>query len=170
MTEAQPKPANKAELLDDVKKRWNAFVVYVDSLPQEQWTGPTDSAGWTISDHVAHVTAWSQAVVELFRDRTPQQRTLGVSDAAWASGMDAINEEVRQRTMGRSIGTVKSERDATFAALLKHVSGFSDDDLERPGGEFGLEEGETCLREVLVGYLGGHYDEHRKYIATIVEG
>jgi hypothetical protein len=145
MTEAQPGPANKAELLDDVKKRWNAFVVYVDSLPREQWTAPADPAGWTVSDHVTHATAW-------------------------ASGMDVINEEVRQRTMGRSIGTVKSERDATFAALLKHVSGFSDDDLERPGGEFGLEEGETCLREVLVGYLGGHYDEHRKHMATIVEG
>lgn len=45
MTEAQLGPANKAELLDDVKKRWNAFVVYVDSLPREQWTAPADPAG-----------------------------------------------------------------------------------------------------------------------------
>jgi len=170
MTEAQPIPANKTELLDDVKKRWNDFVVYVDSLPHEQWTAPADPAGWTVSDHVAHVTAWDQAVVELFRNRTPEQRTLQVSDAAWASGTDAINEEARQRAMGRSIGTVKSERDATFAALMEQVSARSEAELERPGGEFGLDEGGKCLREVLVGYLGGHYDEHRRYIATIVEG
>ncbi len=72
--------------------------------------------------------------------------------------------------MGRSIGAVKSERDATFAALVEQVTSFSDDDLERPGGEFGLDEGGKCLREVLVGYLGGHYDEHRQYIYAIGEG
>lgn len=170
MTDAQPKLANKSELLDDIKKRWNGFVVYVDSLPPEQWTGPADPTGWTVSDHVAHVTAWDQAVAELFCNRTPEQRTLQVSDAAWASGMEAINEEIRQRTMGRPIGTVKSERDATFAALLEQVSGFSDEDLERPGSEFGLDEVEKSLLEILVGYLGGHYDDHRRYIATIIEG
>lgn len=170
MTEAQSIPANKMELLDDLNTRWNAFVVYVDSLPHEQWAGPTDAAGWTVSDHVAHVTAWDQAIVELFRDRTPEQRTLRVTDAAWASGPDAINEEIRQRTMGRSTGTVKAERDTVFADMLEAVSGFSDEDLERPGGEFGLDEGGKSLREVLVGYLGGHYDEHRQYIATLVEG
>ncbi len=170
MTEAQSIPANKAELLDDLNTRWNAFVVYVDSLPHEQWTGPTDPAGWTVSDHVAHVTAWDRAVIELFRDRVPEQRTLQVSDAAWASGMDAINEEIRQRTMGRPVGTLKSERDATFADMATAVANFSDEDLERPGGEFGLDEGGTCLREVLVGYLGGHYDKHRQYIVTLIEG
>ncbi|MDQ3657748.1 MAG: ClbS/DfsB family four-helix bundle protein, partial [Chloroflexota bacterium] len=163
MTEAQSIPANKAELLDDLNTRWNAFVVYVDSLPHEQWTGPTDPAGWTVSDHVAHVTAWDRAVVELFRDRTPEQRTLGVTDAAWATGTEAINEEIRQRTVGRSIGTVKTGRDEVFAGMLEAVSGFSDEDLERPGGEFGLDEDGKCLREVLVSYLGGHYDEHRQY-------
>lgn len=163
-------PSNKTELLDDMKKRWNDFVIYVDILPHEQWTAPADPAGWTVSDHVAHVTAWDQAVAELVRSHTPQQRTLQVSDAAWAGGDDAINDEIRQRIKDRPIGTVKSERDATFAALLEQVAGFSDEDLERPGGEFGLDEGEKPLREVLVGYLGGHYDEHRRYIATIVEG
>lgn len=170
MTEAKPMPANKAELLEDLHARWDAFVRYVDRLPHEQWTGPADPAGWTVSDHVAHVTAWDRAVIELFRHRTPEQRTLQVSDAAWASGMDAINAEIRQRTMGRPVDTLKLERDATFAGMAEAVANFSDEDLERPGGEFGLDEGGKCLREVLVGYLGGHYDEHRQYIVAIVEG
>jgi len=170
MTEATSMPANKAELLDDLHGRWDEFVRYIDSFSHEQWTGPADPAGWTVSDHVAHVTAWDRAVVELFRDRIPEQRTLQVSDVAWATGTDAINEEIRQRTSGRPVGMLKSERDATFADLADAVANFSDEDLERPGGEFGLDEGGKCLREVLVGYLGGHYDEHRQYIVALVEG
>ncbi|MBA2468775.1 MAG: DinB family protein [Chloroflexia bacterium] len=170
MTETQSMPSNGAELLHDLDIRWREYVVYVDGLTHEQWTVPADPAGWTASDHVAHVTAWDQAVAALLRDRTPMQRTLEVSDAAWAGGMDAINEEVRQRTMGRSVGTLKSERDATFADLRAVVAGISDDDLERPGGEVGLDEDGKCLREVLVRYLGGHYDKHRQYIVTLIEG
>lgn len=168
--EAHSIPANKAELLDDLKTRWNAFVEFVDSLPHEQWTGPTDPAGWTVSDHVSHVTAWDQAVVALLRDRTPRQRTPQVSDAAWADSVDAINEEIRRRTMGRPVGTPQFERDATFANLRAAVAGLPDVDLERPGREFGLDEDGKFPREVLVSWLGGHYDEHREYIATPVEG
>jgi hypothetical protein len=163
-------PANKAELLDDLHARWNDFVVCVDSVPSARWTGSADSAGWTVSDHVAHVTAWDQAVTELFRSRTPEQRTLRVSDAAWATGTDAINEEIRQRSIGRPVGNLKAERDSTFSALVEQVEHFSDDDLERSGGEFGLDEDGKCLREVLVGYLGGHYDKHRQYIVALIEG
>lgn len=170
MTEPQSIPANKAELLDDLHTRWNDFVLCVDGLLPEQWTGPTDSADWTVSDHVAFVTAWDQAAVELFRDRTPQQRTLQVSDAAWVTGIDAINEEVREGTSGQPVGALKRQRDNTFADLAEAVGNFSDDDLERPGGEFGLDEGDTCLREVLVGYLGDHYDRHRQYIVELVKG
>lgn len=169
MTETQSMPGNKAELLDDLHARWNAFVLYVDSLSHDQWAGPTDAAGWTVSDHVAHVTAWDRAVIELLRHRTPVRRTLQVSDAVWESGIDAINAEIRQRTMGRPVDTLKLERDATFADMAEAVSNFSDEGLERPGGEFGLDKGGKCLREILVGYPGGHYDEHRQYIATLVE-
>ncbi len=170
MTEMTSMPSNGAELLEDLDTRWREFVVRVDSLTHERWTVPADPAGWTASDHVAHVTAWDQAVAALLRDRTPEQRTLRVSDAAWAAGMDAINEEIRQRTKGCPVATLKSERNATFAELRDVVAGFSDEDLERPGGEFGLDENGKCLREVLVSYLGGHYDEHRHYIATLVDG
>ncbi len=170
MTEPQSMPANKTELLDDLHAHWNAFLISVDSLPPEQWAGPADAAGWTAGDHVAHVTAWDRAVIGLFRDRTPQQRTLQVSDAAWAAGIDNINEEIRDRTGTQPVGALKRQRDATFVDLAAAIENLSDDDLERPAGEFGLDEGETCLREVLVAYLGHHYDEHRQYIVTFVQG
>jgi hypothetical protein len=171
MTDLRTKPTNKAELIEATGASWEAFITFTDNLAPEQWTEPTDPAGWTVKDHVAHVTAWDAAVVELFRHHTPQQRTLGVSDAAWtAGGFDAMNEEIRQQTIGDAVEVIQARRDRTWTEVLAIVDGYSEADLAKPASATGLTGRDTTLLDFFLDEFPGHYDEHRRYIQVIVTG
>ena len=93
MAIGQPAISTRDELIEHTSDAWDRYVIYVDGLTDDQWLDPRDHAGWSVRDHVAHVTQWDIAVVELFRNETPMQQTLGVSDADWAAeDYDAMNE------------------------------------------------------------------------------
>ncbi len=173
MADTRTAPANKAELLAHTEERWRAFVTYTDALSEAEWTQPTDAAGWSVKDHVAHVVLWVRTEIALLRHGTPMQKSLGISDAVWnarwnAGDFDPINEEIRQQTIDDSPAAVRDERDRVFRKLVEVVSRFSDDDLARPANDFGLEEEGKSLLAVLTEYHGDHFEEHRGYIEIIV--
>ena len=171
MTKIPTAAGTSADLLSLTNERWDAFVAYTDALTPEQWTTPTDPAGWSVKDHVAHVTSWGEADMEVIRNGTPQQQTLGVSDAAWtAGGYDAMNEEIRQRTIDHPVETVQAERDRVWSEMLALVSSFSDEQLAGPATDAGINRVDATLYETLVEFLPEHYDEHRGYIEVIVTG
>jgi hypothetical protein len=158
------------ELRNWTEDRWQAFVTAVDSLDDEVWEQHADVAGWTVKDHVAHVTRWDESLIALVRDQTPRQQTLQVPDDAWhAGGYDAMNEAIRQQTIDLPVSAVRSRRDAVRAELADLLATFDDATLQRPGKEFGLDYGphDTFL-ETLVDDLGVHYDQHRQYIERIL--
>ena len=159
---------------DDLRQwtaaRWQAFVAATDAIPDERWITVSDVAGWSIRDHVSHVTCWDESLIALVRDGTPRQATLQVSDEDWhAGGYDAMNEAIRQQTLDLSPAEVRDRRDAVWAELFALLETFDDATIHRPGADFGLNYGrnETFL-ETLVDDLGVHYDQHRQYIERIV--
>ena len=83
-------------------------------------------------------------------------------------GTDPINEEVRQKTIHASPAAIRDERDRAFPKLVETVSRLSDDDLDRPATDFGLEEEGKSLLKALTEYHGDHFEEHRGYIERIV--
>lgn len=151
-------------------ERWQAFVDSTDSLDDAQWESITDVAGWSVKDHVAHVTRWDESLIALLRDGISRQETLSVPDAAWhAGGYDAMNEAIRQQTIGTSPTDIRQRRDAVWAELFTLLETYDDEIIQRPGADFGLNYGrnETFL-ETLVDDLGVHYDQHRRYIERIL--
>ena len=169
----------KQDLIASTTSAWDALVAYVDGLPEEQWSGPKDAAGWSVKDHVSHLTQWDRAVIALLRDQVPLQETLGISAAAWSAGSyDPMNEEIRQLAVDDSVQKVKADRDATWADLVALLSELSDEQLARPAGEVGLVVGQPALNpsarsesvlQVLVDWCGGSYAEHLRYITTLIE-
>ena len=168
MAATMTNPTTKAELLAYTEERWRVFVASTDALSEAEWTGPTDAAGWSVKDHVAHVVVWIRTEIALLRHRVPMPQSLGISDAVWAGGDDPINEEVRQLTIGDSPAAVRAERDRVFRKFVQVVSRLSDDDLARPATDFGFDEAGMSLLAVLNQYNGDHFPEHRGYIETIV--
>jgi hypothetical protein len=117
----------KRDLIAYTTSSWNALVAYVDGVPDEQWTGPKDAAGWSVKDHVSHLTQWDRAVIALLRNQVPLEETLGISAAAWSAGSyDPMNEEIRQLAVNDSVNTVKADRDATWTDLLALLNELSE--------------------------------------------
>jgi hypothetical protein len=164
----------RQELIVYTSNAWNTFVTYVDLLPDEQWTGPKDGAGWSVKDHVSHVTQWDRAVIAALRRQMPMQEYLGVSTSAWgAESFDPMNEEIRRLADGNNVDRVKADRDATWRDLVTLMDKLGQDQLAQPGREAGLAVGAEPLDEpvlaVLVDYWGNHYAEHLEDIKAIVE-
>ena len=165
----------KQKLIDYTTAEWNALVAHVDDLSDGQWTSMKDAAGWSVKDHVAHVTKSDRAVIECLRNNVPMQETLGVSDTAWSDdSFNPMNEEIRQHVVDDSVQTVKAERDSTWTDLVSLLGELSEEQLTKSGAEVGLAMGERPLPEpvlqALVDYLGAHYAEHLRCIQVIGEG
>jgi uncharacterized damage-inducible protein DinB len=163
----------KQELIDHTGSAWDDFVTYVDGLTTEQWTGPRDAAGWSVKDHVSHVTLWDRAVINRLRHNVPMEETLGISAGAWADeSVDPMNEEVRRLTLADAVDRVCADRDATWIEVVSLLEDLSEKQLARSGEEAGLAVGTAPLSgsvlTVLASYWGDHYREHLEVIKAIV--
>ena len=175
MGDQAPTITTKQELIEHTTAEWEALVSYVDGLTDDQWTGSKDAAGWSVKDHVSHVTLWDRAVIEALRHQVPMQETLAISESAWSAGsFDPMNEEIRHLSVEESVDRVRADRDATWTDLVALMGELSDEQLTRSGAEAGLAVGPGPLDEpvlqVLKDYWGTHYAEHLQDIQVIVEG
>jgi hypothetical protein len=163
----------KQDLIAQTTTAWNTFVTYVDGLTAEQWTEPRDAAGWSVKDHVSHVTQWDRAVIEALRNQVPMRETLGISETAWSAGsFDPMNEEIRHLANTEEVDRVRADRDATWTDLVALMDELSEEQLGQSGAEAGLAVGTGPLAEpvleVLADYWAGHYAEHLRDIQAIV--
>lgn len=165
----------KEQLLAYTIASWEGLIANLDQISAAQWTEPKDAAGWSVKDHIAHITQWDRALIGQLRDGIPMQQTLGVPDAAWSpADFDAINESIRQITIDHTVAAVITDRNAIWRNLLALLHDLSEDQLAAPVSASGLAVGNTELTgsvlEELVQSLGIHYADHRHYIAAIVAG
>jgi uncharacterized damage-inducible protein DinB len=175
VSEGMSTVTTKLELITHTTAAWKTLVTYVDSLTAEQWTEPRDAAGWSVKDHVSHVTQWDRAVIEALRHQVPMRETLGISETAWTAGsFDPMNEEIRRLANTDGVDRVKADRDATWTDLVALMGELSEEQLGQTGAEAGLAVGTGPLvepvLEVLADYWGAHYWEHLEDIKAIVEG
>jgi uncharacterized damage-inducible protein DinB len=171
--QARPAVRTKQQLIDHTYSAWEDFVTYVDGLTEEQLTGPRDEGGWSVKDHVSHVTRWDRAVIRRLRDNVPLEETLEISAAAWTNeSFDPMNEEMRRLVAADAIDRVCADRDAVWKEVVSLLDDLSDRELARSGKEAGLAVGTGSLSKpvltVLARYLGNHYRAHLKVIKGIV--
>jgi hypothetical protein len=168
MSGPTPSIATKQQFIDYTTANWHELVAYLDGLTEVQWLGPQDSAGWSVKDHVSHLTRWDRAEIELLRNGVPVQQTAGISDAVWNSGSgEAMNEEIRQSASADSIEQVKTDRDAAWRDLVVLMNGLTEEHMRRHGGE--AEQPDANLFQILAAYLGSHYTEHLAHLKTFVD-
>ena len=175
MSERVSALTTKQDLMAQTITAWNTLVEYVDGLTAEQWTGRRDAAGWSVKDHVSHVTLWDRAVIAALRNQVPMQETLGISETAWsAGGFDPMNEEIRHLADAEGVEQVKADRDATWTDLVALMDELTEEQLAQSGAQAGLAVGTGPLvepvLEVLADYWGAHYAEHLQDIQAIVDG
>lgn len=172
MSSADLLPRTKDDLERRFDRSWARLAGRIDQLDERQLTGPTDPAGWTAKDHLAHLAAWERSMVFLLRSR-PRHEGLGVDETTYLEGNeDAINAVIQRATRDLPLADVLASMRATHRDLLALIAPMSDDDLRQPYLHFlpdepGEDDGRPIIERISANG-DAHFAEHLGYIEVIV--
>jgi hypothetical protein len=160
------------ELLQSIDQSWDKLTTALDRLPEEKMTASQDRQGWTVKDHIAHITVWERSVICFLQGRERYQG-LGVDEATYLSrDFDKINAKIYQQTRNLSLERVLDQFRAVHSELFGFVEALTDDDLQKPYHSYlpkdSQDEDERLAVDVTYANTAGHYDEHLNWIETLV--
>lgn len=163
-------PRDKADLLAGIHRAWLALEQTVGQLGEEAMVRPGPD-GWSVKDHLAHISAWDEAVAVALLGK-PRHPALGVDEETYVQGWDAINAAIYAISAPRPLVDVLADWQATHRHLLAALDGVSDEELRRPYAEFvpgdRLVDGRVPMVQRVPGGSSEHYDEHREWIEALI--
>ena len=163
----------KAELLIDIEHAWTTLNTTLDSLTEAQMTIPHDAEGWTIKDHLVHLTFWERSVVAFLQGQ-PRHQGLGVEETLYLKGNDdEINAAIYQQHKDLPLSEALAQFRRTHQQLLKLLEPLTDADLQKPYRHYLPEEpgegdGPPALN-VVYSNSAHHFAEHLPWIAALVK-
>lgn len=162
---------NKAELLEKTHISWDRLNAYIATLNERQRTQLTDSAGWTVKDHLIHLAVWEDGVWALL-NRQNRAAAMGIDAATWKRwDFDEINAVIQQQHKNASWAEAEAKRQASHKRFVEQIEATSEADLARPVQDFQAHStSNTPVIEVVVGDAFSHYDSHLPWIKAIAEG
>ncbi len=162
----------KAELLADTERAWSALNAALDRLTEAQLTTLKDPQGWTVNDHVIHMTVWERSVV-FFLQGKPRHAGLGVDEAVYLKGTDdEINAVVYQQRKDLPLADALAQFRDVHEQLLKLLQPLTDADLQKPYRHYlpdepGDGDGPPAIN-VIYGNSASHFAEHQGWIEALV--
>lgn len=143
-------------LLNDIRKGYTDFDTFISPLNGEQMI-MVGNDGWTIKDHIAHLTAW--------QERTLSMLQATMDNVEWPDPMpdmttDQINDQFYKRNVALPLDRVLAEHRAIQQQVLHAIQAMSEEDLNKTVSW--LDD------RPVVGWVIGdtyeHYEEHTHYI------
>jgi hypothetical protein len=167
---AEPLVTTKAELVASIESAKTALVETLDQLTHQQMTDLHDLEGWTVKDHIVHLSAWERSVV-YFMGGKPRSAGLRVDPSLYRDGeTDEINAVIYHHTQELPLDVVLEEFDEVHQELMQLVDDLTDADLQKSYGEYVTEEGgdERTAMAVVYSNTTAHFKEHQGWIEGIV--
>ena len=162
----------KTALLADIDRTWTALNAALDRLTAEQMTTPKDAQGWTVKDHLIHMTAWERSVV-FFLQGKPRHAGLGVDEAVYLEGKDDdINAVIYQQRQDLPLATALTQFRSVHQQLLQLLQPLTDADLQKPYRHYlpdepGEGDGPPAI-DVVYSNSAHHFTEHLAWIEALV--
>ena len=159
------------ELLKNISENFQDLMTYLESLSEVDFITNTDAAGWTVKDHVIHLSLWETFLVELLNKRSPRE-AMGIDEATWEEGdFDAMNAVMQQNYRDMPLDAVFQRLRDVHQELVSQIEALTDDDLalavSRYSSDFGSD---VPVSSWVEGSSSKHYPEHRPWIEAIVAG
>jgi len=157
-------PKDKGELLERIRREWNALDRATAGLSEERMSVP-DEGGWSIKDHLAHLAAWERLMRLQYLQHVPAHEALGVDEASYRTlNENGINAILQKRNQDRPLEEVLTEHRRSHAEVLADLAGLSFEELLAP-----LDAGDP-QRGPLLGWIAGNtYEHYREHRATITK-
>jgi hypothetical protein len=164
--------STKSDLLNRIGDAWKGLDELVSALPETRLTtaGPD---GWSVKDHLAHISAWEESLIALLegRDRDAAVGLVGPEAESAGHDVDAINAAIQRRSKERSASDVLTTFLATHTRCVARIEALSDEDLARPYSHYQPNDLPPNANPV-IGWIAGntyeHYDEHASWIAKLL--
>lgn len=170
MADEDALPATSDELLVTIRDAHLRIETFVHTLSPYQIVGPTDAAGWTVRDHLAHLNAWADSTLGILRDGTPQAVTLQVDAATLAAhDYDPINETIRMRSADQPVEQVIAERQRMHVELDARIRNLPYERLLEPVSAFVAGGNDYPMVGKILGNSAWHDDEHLEWMRAIVD-
>jgi hypothetical protein len=168
---SRTKVSTKAELIDEIERSWSALESVLAGLPERQLSQVRDDQGWSIQDHLAHMTAWERCCT-CFLQGKPRHEGLGVEQALYLSGdEEAINAAIYEKVKNLSLSEALEQRRSTHQKLLRLLEPLSEADFRKPYHVFmpdepGGGDGTPAL-QVIYSETAHHFAEHLPWIEAL---
>lgn len=160
----------KAELLAEIDKAWVALNSHLGHLSDVQMTAIYDEKGWTVRDHLTHLTAWEDSVAFLLQGR-PRHKALQIEESLFASGsFDDMNNVIQEQRKGLSLNQAIAQLRSTHDKLMRALQPLTETDLERPLRHFlpsSPPSDDRSLAELIRDNTADHFSEHLTWIRAL---
>ena len=162
----------KAELLAEIEHTWASLNAALDSLTEAQMTALKDAQGWSVKDHLIHLTTWERSVV-FFLQGKPRHAGLGVEEALFLKGSDDdVNAVVFQQRKDLPLAEARAQFRDVHQQLLRLLATLTDADLQKPYRHYlpdepGDGDGPPAIN-VVYGNSANHFAEHLVWVEALV--
>lgn len=162
----------KQELLQSIGRSWNGLTKALEQLTTEQLTAVKDHQGWSVQDHIAHLTVWEQSVQGVLQGQERHQ-ALGVDEAAYlARDFDKMNEQIYQEQKNQPLNSVIDHFFAVHSDFVTQIEALTETELSRPFRHYlpqdTRDDDDRPLIDLIYGNTAGHYDDHLEWIEALV--
>lgn len=164
----------KQKLLQSIHQSRTQLIKALGELTDEQLTAIKDDQGWSVQDHIAHITAWEQSVQSVVEGKE-RYHGLGVDEATYFSGdFDKMNDRIFQQRQNLPLKTVLDQFHTVHNQFVEQIEAMTEAELLLPFRHYlsqGTKENDNrLLIELIQGNTVGHYAEHLAWIETFVSG
>lgn len=167
-TQLEPSmPQTTAELLSRIDQAWSSLEQLVHGLSETQLTTARDSQGWSVKDHLAHITAWEQSLLALLAGQDRDQAVgVGETDTT-ALETDDVNAMIFQRNQQRAMQDVFTTFHRSHAQVCTAIAALSDADLRQPYSHYQPNDPPAEDAPVIHWIIGNTYEHYAEHIAWI---
>jgi uncharacterized protein (TIGR03083 family) len=162
-------PVTIANMTRHINDGWGELQAFIATLTPAQMTEPTDAAGWTVKDHLIHLVVWQDGITALLK-REPRLVAMGVGEATWKHGHDAVNALIQTQHRAMPLADVLATLERSRNSLIMTLATMRDDDLMLPYEHFdAAQTREYPIFAYIVGNSFEHYREHIPWMQAIAD-
>ena len=158
----------RTELIARIKQERAAFDTVVAAIDDAALAAAVPDGGWSVKDHLSHISAWERMIVAHLRDGSDHE-IAGMDAGAYArASLEELNSRLQALHAVDSVEQVRRESIEAHGAIVAFIGGMPEARL----GEVYWDDdpsGRTVLAKIS-GDTYLHYREHAGWISELLAG